>query len=85
MPLWLAAQPLVLASKSDVRRKILAAAGLPVEVKPADLDERAVEARSSAKTAGEAASLLAREKARTVAAAMPGRLVLGADQTLLLG
>jgi len=31
------------------------------------------------------AALLAREKARTVAARLPGRLVLGADQTLTLG
>jgi septum formation protein len=29
--------------------------------------------------------LLAREKARTIAARLPGRLVLGADQTLALG
>ena len=28
MPLWLDRQPLVLASKSDVRGKLLAAAGL---------------------------------------------------------
>jgi septum formation protein len=85
MPLWLAAQPLVLASKSDVRRNILQAAGLPVEVKPAAIDERAVEARNHAKTPGDMALLLAREKARAVATLMPGRLVLGADQTLVLG
>src|SRR5262249_9145735 len=35
--------------------------------------------------AGELAAVLAREKARTVAARLPGRLVLGADQTLALG
>ena len=34
---------------------------------------------------GEVAALLAREKARAVAARLPGRLVLGADQTLALG
>ena len=34
---------------------------------------------------GEIAALLAREKATAVAAQMPGRLVLGADQTLALG
>ncbi len=85
MSLWLAAQPLVLASKSGVRAKILQAAGLPVEIKPADIDERTVEARGGAKAPGDAALLLAREKARAVAALMPGRLVLGADQTLALG
>ena len=35
--------------------------------------------------AGEVAALLAREKARAVAAQVPDRLVLGADQTLALG
>jgi hypothetical protein len=34
---------------------------------------------------GAVAALLAREKARAVAAVRPGRLVLGADQTLALG
>lgn len=85
MPLWLAARPLVLASKSEVRLKILEAAGLPVEARPARIDERAVEAGGLVKTASAVASLLAREKARAVAATAPGRLVLGADQTLVLG
>ena len=44
MPLWLAPQPLVLASRSDMRGKILAAAGLRFEIRPAQIDERAVEA-----------------------------------------
>jgi septum formation protein len=43
MPLWLAARPLVLASKSAARRALLEAAGIPVEIAPADIDERAVE------------------------------------------
>jgi septum formation protein len=85
MPLWLADQPLVLASKSTIRRAILRDAGLPVDVEPADLDERAIEHGSPGCSAGEVAALLAREKARTVAARLPGRLVLGADQTLALG
>ena len=85
MPLWLAARPLVLASQSAVRRKLLEGAGVAVEVKPASIDERAVEARAGASGAAEAATVLAREKARAVAADMPGRVVLGADQTLALG
>ena len=63
MPLWLAAHPLVLASKSAARRAVLEAAGIPVEIKPADIDERAVEARAGADDPEMAATLLAREKA----------------------
>jgi septum formation protein len=85
MPLWLAGEPLVLASKSAIRHALLRDAGVPVEVQPADIDERTIEQRSPARDAGELAALLAREKARTIAARLPGRLVLGADQTLALG
>ena len=85
MPLWLDPDPLVLASRSPVRRAMLAAAGIPVEVTIADVDERAVEARAGPLSAAEAAMLLAREKARAVAARIAGRFVIGADQTLALG
>src|SRR6476619_3881864 len=85
MPLWLAARPLVLASKSAARRALLKAAGVPVEIEPADIDERAVEARAGLNDAGIAAVLLAREEAKAVAQKHPGRMVLGADQTLALG
>ena len=44
-----------------------------------------IEARAGLADPGEVAALLAREKARAVAAAKPGRIVLGADQTLALG
>lgn len=83
MPLWLAPQPLVLASKSEVRRALLAAAAIPIEIVPANIDERRLE--NGAGDAGEVAALLAREKAKAVAGQMPGRVVLGADQTLILG
>ena len=85
MPLWLAPQPLVLASKSDVRGKLLAAAGLRFEIRPAQLDERAAEAQAGPLDAAAAARLLAHKKAESVAATLPGRLVLGADQTLARG
>jgi septum formation protein len=85
MPLWLAGDPLVLASRSAIRHALLRDAGVPVEVQPADIDERTIEQRSTARDAGELAALLAREKAQTIAARLPGRLVLGADQTLALG
>jgi len=85
MPLWLADKPLVLASKSASRRAILEAAGIPLDIRPADIDERAVEGAAAPGAADQVAKLLAREKARAVAAGMPGRMVLGADQTLSLG
>jgi septum formation protein len=83
--LWLADQPLVLASRSAVRRALIEAAGVPLEIAPADIDERAVERRAGAGTAANVASLLAREKSRAGCAGFKGRLVVGADQTLALG
>jgi septum formation protein len=83
--MWLAAEPLVLASRSAVRRALIEAAGIPLEVAPADIDERAVEQRAGAGTAADVASLLAREKSRAGCAGLRGRLVVGADQTLALG
>ena len=86
MSLWLAEAPLVLASKSLARRTMLGAAGIPVEVVPPEIDERAIErARGGSLDAGEIALLLAWEKASAVSHRLPGRLVLGADQTLALG
>jgi septum formation protein len=85
MTLWRADKPLVLASKSEVRRRILEDAGIPLEVVPADIDERGIEAHAGQLTPGEVAAVLAQEKARVVAVRLPGRLVLGADQTLALG
>ncbi|MGB8041626.1 MAG: Maf family protein [Pseudolabrys sp.] len=85
MVLWLAPQPLVLASRSDIRGKILAAAGLRFEIRPSQINERAVEAKSGAGDSAAVARHLARAKADAVAASLPGRLVLGADQTLARG
>src|ERR1700681_2045368 len=84
MPLWLAAAPLVLASRSAVRRPLLEAAGVPVEICPADIDERGVEAGAPLQAPVAIAALLAREKAALIAERNRGRLVLGADQTLSL-
>jgi septum formation protein len=85
MSLWRATEPLVLASQSAVRRAVLEGAGIPLEIVPADIDERGIAARARIDDPGDIATLLAREKARVIAARMPGRLVLGADQTLALG
>jgi septum formation protein len=82
--LWLAAAPLVLASRSAVRRTLLEAAGVPVEICPADIDERSVEAGAPLQAPVAIAALLAREKASIIAERNRGRLILGADQTLSL-
>ncbi|MEH3118376.1 MAG: Maf family protein [Methylorubrum populi] len=80
--LWLAPEPLLLASASATRRDLLASAGLPVETAPARIDERALEAGSGGLTPPELALRLARAKAEAVAARHPGRVVIGADQVL---
>jgi septum formation protein len=85
MPLWLASHPLVLASKSAARRALLENAGVPIEIDAASIDERGIEASAGLRDPGAVAALLAREKAKAVAAKHPGRIVLGADQTLALG
>lgn len=84
MSLWLAAQPLVLASRSVARKSLLEAAGIPVEVRAVDIDERAIEARAGDLGPSQVANLLAESKARMATAGWPGRIVLGADQTLAL-
>jgi septum formation protein len=72
--------PLVLASASPRRAELLRAAGIPFEVAVADVDERQVpgeEAESYVRR-------LAVAKAASVAAAHPGRAVLGADTTVVV-
>jgi nucleoside triphosphate pyrophosphatase len=85
MPLWLAGEPLVLASRSKARQSLLVNAGIPIDVIPADLDERGLEAAADSTAPGAIAGHLARAKAAAVAKGLPGRLVLGADQMLGLG
>ena len=85
MTLWVGAAPLVLASQSRSRQALLAAAGVPFETIPADIDERGIQAASGLKDPAAIAALLARSKAMHVAASHAGRVVVGADQTLALG
>ncbi|QCI69180.1 Maf family protein [Phreatobacter stygius] len=77
----------VLASKSKARAAMLAGAGIRTELVAADIDERALDETWSAAGFGpaEVARLLAETKAKTVSLQMPGRIVIGADQTLALG
>jgi septum formation protein len=82
--LWLAREPLLLASGSKIRQALLSAAGVAVEVRPADLDERALE-HAAPPDPSAIAVFLARAKASAVATLNPGRLTLGADQVLALG
>jgi septum formation protein len=85
MTMWRGAKPLILASQSPARQALLANAGIAFEAIPAELDERAIELASALSAPGEIAALLARDKALFVSGKHPGRLVVGADQTLILG
>jgi septum formation protein len=73
------AEMLVLASASPRRRELLARAGVPLQVRTAEVPE--------APLAGESPEALVQRlagaKARAVAATMPGRLVLGADTIIV--
>jgi len=84
--LWLGPLPLLLASKSASRRQLLQSAGIDCDVEMAAIDERALEQRflQEGGAPDRLAALLAREKALGVSARWPGRLCLGADQTLTL-
>jgi septum formation protein len=86
-PLWRGVAPLVLASKSAARRALLEAARVPFEAVSAEVDERGIEAEAVRDGSDPAtvALTLAQAKALAGALAHPGRLVIGADQTLALG
>ena len=76
---------LVLASSSPTRARLLQDASVPVEAVRPDIDEETVKRglRADGIDGVALAERLAEEKARSVR--YPGRLVLGADQVLLLG
>lgn len=80
-------ETILLASGSRFRRAMLEAAGVTLEVVPAEIDERAVEATldGSGASPEDVAIVLAEAKAVNVSEKFPGRLVLGCDQTLSLG
>ncbi len=84
--LWLLPRPLILASKSQARRSLLAASGIPFEAIDAEIDERVVEGplRAGGLNGAGIALALARAKALAVSAEHADRLVVGADQTLSL-
>lgn len=76
--------PLILASGSDIRARLLANAGVPFEVEVARVDEAALRAGLEAEgaKARDVADALAEMKAARVAGRRPDRLVLGCDQVL---
>ncbi|MGJ4957963.1 Maf family protein [Bradyrhizobium sp. HKCCYLRH2015] len=85
MSIWCSHEPLILASQSRARRMLLANAGLACEARPADIDERAVQAEAGLVAPYEIALHLANAKAAAVSASRPNSYVVGADQTLALG
>ena len=76
---------IVLASQSASRKAMLGAAGIAFDARPADLDERALEAGLGDASPGEVAAALALAKARAVATDCPGALVLGSDSIAHVG
>ncbi|HEY3887526.1 MAG TPA: Maf family protein, partial [Caulobacteraceae bacterium] len=72
----------VLASKSAVRSRLLAAAGVAFEAVDSGVDEAAAKARLNGCTPDAVAMALAEAKALRASAARPGALVIGADQAL---
>jgi len=78
--------PIILASRSRIRAEILANAGVAVHISPAPVDEAAAHEAATRNPISppQLAAQLAEAKARAVAAANPGTLVIGADQVLSL-
>jgi septum formation protein len=77
---------IVLASGSRFRKAMLEAAGIDIDIVPAEIDERTVEKTLEGTGASpeDVAQVLAEAKALDVSGRQPGRLVLGCDQTLSL-
>ena len=80
-------EPLILASASPIRKKLLAAAGLKVRVEPPLVDEEAIKRifEVNREAAPDCALALAEAKAQEVAGHHQHVLVVGADQILVCG
>ena len=78
------AEPLVLASASSTRQRLLAAAGVPFEAVSVRVDEVAIRRSLEAEGANprDIADVLAEMKARRIGERHPDRMVLGCDQVL---
>ncbi|HEY0283567.1 MAG TPA: Maf family protein [Rhizomicrobium sp.] len=74
---------LILASASAVRARLLREAGVPFDVRPAEIDEGDIKALLAGKLGADGiAGVLAERKAIKISTAHPQALVLGCDQTL---
>lgn len=77
---------LILASGSAIRRTLLEAAGIDIEVRPAHVDEATLRdqlfAADTCVSHESVALALAEEKAKAVSTLEPDALVIGADQVL---
>ena len=80
-------EPIILASASPTRARLLEAAGVRFTIEPADVDEAAIKraAREAGQPAMSCALTLAAAKALAVSRRHPEALVIGADQLLVAG
>ncbi|MEW6038072.1 MAG: nucleoside triphosphate pyrophosphatase [Pseudomonadota bacterium] len=74
-------RPLLLASGSSYRRELLGKLGLAFTAASPDIDESALPGEAPE----EIALRLSRQKARALAPAYPGHLIIGSDQVAVLG
>ena len=84
--LWNSSHRLILASRSEARRHLLASAGIPFEIDIAEIDERAIEDAflGQGGAAEKLPGLLAQAKAVDVSRRYPEASCVGADQVLTL-
>lgn len=80
-------EPIILASGSEIRRRLLSHAGVTCRVEIPRVDEDTIKAALLAEGAPprDVADSLAAEKARKISAKFPDPLVIGCDQVLDIG
>ena len=80
---WLAAKPLLLASKSQARQTLLRSCGITFESRGVEFDERGFEKTHPALKPAALAGAWAQAKADVARITHPDRMILAADQILL--
>jgi septum formation protein len=80
-------EQLILASASPTRKKLLADAGLEVQIEPAQVDEETTKRifKANRRAVADCALALAEAKAQQVASGHRNAIVVGADQILVCG